>query len=73
MQCQQETERGREVENQTVAETARKHISTNAIQRGALPRQLSGVANCQREERERKCLTKAHALDTAQSGISVLG
>lgn len=57
MQCQQETERGREVENQTVVETARKHTSTNAIQQEALPWQLSGMENCQREH-ERKCLHK---------------
>ena len=58
MQCQQETERGREVENQTVVETARKHTSTNAIQQGALPWQLSEMANRQREEHKRKCLHK---------------
>lgn len=68
MQCQQETERGREVENQTVVETARKHTSTNAIQRGMLPWKLSGMANCQREEHKRKYLHKG-----PQSGISVVG
>lgn len=58
MQCQQETERGREVENQTVVETARKRTSANALQQGALPWQLSGTGNCQRDKGERKCLHK---------------
>jgi len=58
MQCQQETEREREGENQTAAETARKHTSTRATQGGVLPWQLSGMANCQKEEHEKKCLHK---------------
>lgn len=69
MQCQQETKRRREVENQMVVGTARKRTSINAIQQGALANQLSGMANCEREEQERKFFTKAHTLDAAQLGI----
>lgn len=48
--------KGREIENQTCVEAERKHTSVNAIQRGALPWQLAGIANCQGEEHETKCL-----------------
>lgn len=48
--------KGREIENQTCVEAERKHTSVNAIQRRALPWQLAGIANCQGEEHETKCL-----------------
>lgn len=35
MLCQQETEKGRQVEKQAVVENARKHNSINAIQRAS--------------------------------------
>lgn len=36
MQCQQETEKGRQVEKQAVVENAKKHNSINAIQGASL-------------------------------------
>lgn len=50
MRCQQETEKGRQVEKQAVAENARKHNSINAIQRASWT--VWG------EEQERKCFHK---------------